>query len=777
MTNSSIFSFTSNHSSVWLLAIGLLGCECARRQPNPPQGSTTTPPALPPFSAYAQPLKTNEWVVRYDAELKCPELAPCTDTTQVTRTATSLYCRYRCDQAPNTAAFPGARVASSEPVVVPLGNEAASAPTVCSVDATANTAARAAEVSKSMSESLQVQTRKRLFGDEDSAPITNAELVKVIAIDTSNDRQTRMRCSDHRDRSPHARNVVLAARMAACGGAAECGDVVIESRVGLGVFGVHWLDGTNRVVEYATLCRDEDVALPGECQSASTTPVANCLHFDDTVGDMPLHDPRLHGGYMGTRADLAQAIESVTTELLSNPRARMVVNLSVGWHGKHDCDGDCPSRLDDATASEVRIPNLDNKGLKGANDVISLEHVGVDTLTNPESESVFWAIARARCLGAIVVAAAGNAVEEDRAGPLMPAGWEQVAFNDITKATPFSCNAMFSAEELSRLHQSERTSGLPSTEGRDRPIAGRFIYAVAGVNSSNGLLYNAREGSIPRLLAHGQSVAIVDAQANETTTNIALSGSSMAAASVSGVIAASWSRRSELHSGAEVVEELYDAAAATESSLATDARTESLCPSTEDSSGVSEVRYKYRKQTSCGSPRLISGCLLQNPNGSECAEPILPKLDRCVEARTRVTRLTPELRCREIAGSGCIEDTPLSDAFSELDMPWAFPQPNPPVECATCTAVFDEDYMYLNKAFAWSIATAELKASLLTGGEPFKHRYNVRELTEASLVQGFIELDSGYVVDTSQPSRLTVTRAGRAGRAVADLGFVYYDLD
>lgn len=110
-------------------------------------------------------------------------------------------------------------------------------------------------------------------------------------------------------------------------------------------------------------------------------------------------------------------------------------------------------------------------------------------------------------------------------------------------------------------------------------------------------------------------------------------------------------------------------------------------------------------------------------------------------------------------------------------MPWAFPQPNPPVECATCTAVFDEDYMYINKLFDWTIATASLRASLLAGRDEITHRYNVNELANEDLVRGFIKLDDDYTVNKKRSSRLTVTRSGSAGTAVADLNFVYYDLD
>lgn len=557
-----------------ILSVGLvLHGRCSRLPNQAVSAATPTPPTQLPSAA--QPLKTDEWVVRYQHTAQCPALVGCQDSL-IVNTVHRTYCRYRCLQQPNITGFSDAVIAQSQPVVVPLGDRDPSAE--C-----ANSVANPDDLSNSMNVALQEQTRRRLFGETEGGQLTEGAPTLVLAIDTANDWSSRQTCTDHRDRSPHARNVVLAARMAACGDAADCGNVTVQSRVGLGVFGARWLDDSDRVLESATLCRDDDVANASDCHDDSKIPRETCTQFNDLVASMALHDRRLHGGYMGTRADLAQAIEAATRELFANPSLRLVINLSVGWHGKHDCDGDCPSRLDDASRSDVRIPALDGMGVKtGSNTPVSIEHGKFDVLTNPESQSVFWAIARARCAGALVIAAAGNAVDEDREGPLMPGGWEQVGFDSASNKTPLDCDALLTPEE--------QNSGYVARQG-SRAIVGQFLYAVAGINAENQLLFNARTESVPRLLAHGQAVAVADPAASETITKVALTGSSMAAATVSGVVAARWSRRPDL-TGADVIEDLYGAAASTTSQLEADAQATSMCPSIKGDGTANTIKFE-----------------------------------------------------------------------------------------------------------------------------------------------------------------------------------------
>lgn len=196
------------------------------------------------------------------------------------------------------------------------------------------------------------------------------------------------------------------------------------------------------------------------------------------------------GGNVGTLSSVARAVIQGLLDWAAfrktNPEARLVVNLSIGW--------------DPAMVS--------------------------DEATSAGMAAVLAALRFAERNGALIVAAAGNrsgGVAESP-GPMFPARWE---------ATQKS------------------TGCAPGAQGACPPL----LYAVAGVDDEGRPLTNVRAEGIPRLAANGLQVTVSPGQFGDGTFP-ALTGSSMAAAAVSGAAAAVLAARSGI-TREEVVALLY----------------------------------------------------------------------------------------------------------------------------------------------------------------------------------------------------------------------------
>jgi len=219
-------------------------------------------------------------------------------------------------------------------------------------------------------------------------------------------------------------------------------------------------------------------------------------------------DP-LRGGEHGTQGDLAMAVYQVVAEWRerrladSEAAPRMVVNLSLGFQ----------RRLDQT--------NFDGKG---------------------PAKALHAALEYASCNGVVLVAAAGNT--EDAScpqfdeGPLAPASRESLA-----APTPAECGAL----------------GVVPLDGANYPVFGPpsayrpLVHGVIGVDEYDQPLPNTRPHSRPRLAALGSN-AIGGTTAPFTDV---LSGSSAAAAVVSGTAAMLWSYRPDLRPD-EVMQLLHD---------------------------------------------------------------------------------------------------------------------------------------------------------------------------------------------------------------------------
>lgn len=718
-----------------------IGSCCPKPQPLPPDNGP------PPPKARIEPAIVNEWVAafaRTEQAPTCPATADCTGTL-ITQDSSRVFCSYTCKSSEPFRHEKALDVSMSSPALVPL----AAAHLECSTPTPA-----VPDLGAVLLPALQERVSGRIAGTNTPASLLNSlravstkdgarateETAEVYVVDTAALDFARSGVAPEAlERSPHGRQVGLTAQLAACGNQVDNCPVQIVNAPGLAVVATRFKDESN-VNSPLLVCRDGN-------------PLSPCEPVNPYAGSIPMGDPRLHGGFFAFRSDLAVAIEKVVARLLanSNPR-RAVINLSVGWHSKHDCprcsgascskSPGCSADLGDDTPSVPQFPQPGryNKGLAPLR--------GLPALRNLESEAVFTAIVRARCLGAIVVAAAGNAVDEDRTGPLLPAGWEQYGMNPQTLETPIECSEF--------------------VEGVEGPIKGQLIYSAAGTDFLDGLVPNARIGALPRFVAHGESVNVRDADPRSPT--VALTGSSMAAAVVSGAAARLWAENPQLDA-ALVMEKLYSAGR----DLSTVVGSTTLCPGQVAGGAISPgtctqpPHYIGCSGAGCqGRPQVSRDALvaLGFPVGSQPPSgPSVPTCKLIVDAQT----------------PACDDDKcgTSPEAFSTLDAPWAAPQPNPPVECATCTAVFDKNWVYLNQKFNWNVASAQLRARIKTSAGESWYVLSVNSLINPAnkqFVSGFVQLPSGATISTNHASRLTVVRQTVNTSLIADLNFTAYDL-
>ncbi len=213
----------------------------------------------------------------------------------------------------------------------------------------------------------------------------------------------------------------------------------------------------------------------------------------------------LNGGHFGTMEDVASAIAAGVRSWRSvppNARPRLVINLSIGWSGEFDGPATNPKQI---------------LGMRGS------------------VRAVFDAMVYASCSGAVMIAAAGNDGGGllRPTGAMFPAGWEALPSPTV-------------AQCLQALG--------PGFAGWDGTGYAPLVYATGAVDAQDERVVNARAGGMPRLAAAGQAVvARVPAGVPEglpggvvATTGSARgtaprTGSSVAAAAVSGAAAAVWS--------------------------------------------------------------------------------------------------------------------------------------------------------------------------------------------------------------------------------------------
>lgn len=220
-------------------------------------------------------------------------------------------------------------------------------------------------------------------------------------------------------------------------------------------------------------------------------------------------------GVLGSRGSLAHAIGEALLRWRVGPtrRAPLVLNLSVGWD---------PVRR---VRPDLLTPDLPNSD-KALPDHTALLITPSDKI-DASVQAVHAALVYASCLGALPIAAAGNntgaACEEQ--GLLAPAAWER-----YPAPSPERCDEMFKA----------RHPGPKPPKPASNPLlAARnaLVYAAGGVMTNDRPIPNARSGGTPRRVLPAFQVV---AQAGPGTTD-AWTGTSVAAAALSGLAASAWS--------------------------------------------------------------------------------------------------------------------------------------------------------------------------------------------------------------------------------------------
>jgi hypothetical protein len=143
------------------------------------------------------------------------------------------------------------------------------------------------------------------------------------------------------------------------------------------------------------------------------------------------------------------------------------------------------------------------------------------------------AIAYARCAGALPIAAAGNreSLTDRDVGALLPAAWEHLALPDAA-----TCGAYFGVAAPRRSKYEPLLYSAHAVDGRDQPIAATRVRGRSG------------------LAVYGAMVALPSEEGLAPPT---MTGSSVAAAALSGMAALVWSVRPEWTAG-EVMTTLHD---------------------------------------------------------------------------------------------------------------------------------------------------------------------------------------------------------------------------
>jgi hypothetical protein len=200
------------------------------------------------------------------------------------------------------------------------------------------------------------------------------------------------------------------------------------------------------------------------------------------------------GGFIAFHSELAGALHKTVRDWeLSKIQGvfepRLIINLSVAW----------------------------------------LSAFGGDPATSrPGVDAILLALRRASCGDALIIAAAGNEVDDCVDGPMLPADWER-----LPAPTDFACSNSIGGS-------------------RPTPLVGSppLLYSVGGLDFEDAAVSVSRNGGRPRLAAIADHV-VGDVDYSART------GTSMAAALVSATAALAWSYDAD-RSSHEIAELMYD---------------------------------------------------------------------------------------------------------------------------------------------------------------------------------------------------------------------------
>ena len=339
-------------------------------------------------------------------------------------------------------------------------------------------------------------------------------------------------------------------------------------------------------------------------------------------------DPEL-GGYFGSMTDLAVAInEAIDDWQETATDHRLVVNLSLGWEPTYGGAFETDPR-------ELSAP----------------------------VRAVWNAVARARCLGAAVIAAAGNRPEgpENPEGALFPAAWASYGVPSVK-----FCHAL-------------GVTTLPEDYSTDSPL----VFAVGGVESNDADLALGRVASRPALVAPAAHAVVADGA--KAGASVIQTGTSVATAVASAAAAVVWSYRPELSAEA-VMNIVYEGGAET-------GRPTMVCRGEDCDRTSHRVSMCGAVQEACNDgqgrcPQLAPQC--DRRPGGRIARPknMRDTSGFAISARTLAPRTTVgwpcEGRLHAVPGATVENPCPASQIRAVARKGAVGPQPDAPTPCPHC---------------------------------------------------------------------------------------------
>ncbi len=367
------------------------------------------------------------------------------------------------------------------------------------------------------------------------------------------------------------------------------------------------------------------------------------LRYPAYAPDMPIPRPSAaseSGGRLGLVSDLALAISNeVGRWESSQPKTKLVLNLSVGWDGELQGKGS--------------IPDLKSRR---------------KSKLEPSVLAVYDALRYAARRGVLVIAAAGNRQRPGTGGPVLPAAWELY-----------------------------RPSRMPFG------LCRKPLYAMGGVDWQGLPLANSRPGGRPRRAAYGDHAIVetgepAAAPGGPEESTLVYTGTSVSAAVASSIAAVLWDLRPELRRAgvmrllertADVLETRADFYAWRRFSAILGpprVRRLSLCRSVLDACGPDGSRCAALESIACRLGRYAPAdlSLISLPEVTTSFEPPSPPPPPC-DSRTRLHRATART-IRPTPGVTARDLCPLELLSGLTAADWVGPQPeeNP---CPNCTVV------------------------------------------------------------------------------------------
>ena len=228
------------------------------------------------------------------------------------------------------------------------------------------------------------------------------------------------------------------------------------------------------------MCGDVNGA---DCKKRVRPYLALPLVSPDKAGDRGYKEDLANGGYGGTFFHLADALRAALDDL-KRDKGHLVINLSLGWE---------PIKLDRGDKNEARVISL---------------------------------LERASCMGALIVAAAGNPTGTE--GALRPGIFEEFPAPGEERCKAFGLPAP------------------PASHAADRRYRyAPLVHSVGALDTSDQRMFADRQWAQPRLAALGMNVS-VPGPSEKIPYTFPMSGTSMSTAIVSGIAAAVWSVRPDL---------------------------------------------------------------------------------------------------------------------------------------------------------------------------------------------------------------------------------------